>query len=75
MLYTLLLCSSGSCYDSAVTGGVIGSKHLPELCVNVEVFEVDLQVVLEALLLPTDFAFPLGEFFIHVEELFWDVVI
>ena len=40
MLYTLLLYSSGTC-DSTVPEGVIGSKGLPGLCVNGEVFEID----------------------------------
>ena len=35
--------------------------------------EVDLQVVLEALLLPSEFVFPLAKF--SIEELFWDAVV
>ena len=73
MLYTLPLCSSGSCCDSVALGGVISRKRLPGLCVNGEVFEVDFQVVLEALPLPSNFAFPLCQF--TIEELFWNAVI
>ena len=62
MLCTLLLCSLGSCCDSTAPGGAIDSKRLPGLRVNGKVIEVDHQVVLEARLLPFDFAFPLSEF-------------
>ena len=57
-LYKLFLCSSGSCWDSTVPGGAIGSKCLLGLHVN---GEVDIQVVLDKLLLPSNSGFSLGE--------------
>ena len=69
----LLLRSPCSRFDGKAPGGAICSKRLPGIMVDEEVFEIDLQVVLKALLLASNFAFPNSKF--SIQELLRDTVV
>jgi len=68
-----LFCCASSCCDGTAPGGMIGCECLPVLSVDIEVFKRNLQAVLEAFLLPSNFALSMGEF--TIEELLWDTVV
>ena len=72
-LDTLLLFSLRSGCDDRAPGGAIRSKCLPGFHINGEVPEMLFQIVSEALLLPSNLAFTLGEF--SIEKLFWYAVV